>query len=57
LFFPLVSSGREFQKSFPSPAARPAAPFHGILKKGDSHRSGWGSRRTFALVSFFKNLQ
>jgi hypothetical protein len=29
LFFSLVSSGRELQKSFASPAVRPAAPFHG----------------------------
>jgi len=29
LFFSLVSSGRELQKSFASPAARPAAPVYG----------------------------
>jgi hypothetical protein len=29
LFFSVVSSGRELQKSFASPAARPDAPFYG----------------------------
>jgi hypothetical protein len=32
LFFSVVSSGRELQKSFASPAVRPAAPFLSIFK-------------------------
>jgi hypothetical protein len=32
LFFSLVSSDRELQKSFASPATRPAATFHGTYK-------------------------